>query len=129
MKGDVMTCAACGAQQPDGRILCANCTAKKSHLEILAIQTRFLPAVMADKKPLRLVRRQGRNEAHLELLGYKGQAFCGILFETPSGKRTEWKGRDVAFSRLGDKEICGECWAKLTDAAKALAAAMTEAPQ
>lgn len=127
MKGDVITCVACGAQQPDGRILCSVCTAKKSHLELLAIQTRFLPAVISGKLPLRLMRRHGRLESHIELLGYKGQAWCGILFESPPGKKNEWKGREIAFSLLADKELCVDCWQALTNAAKAFSESMTEA--
>lgn len=115
-----MTCRNCKSPVLDKNLLCPKCTAAQSHEAILALQGDILPAAVKGDPPFRLVRRVGREEWHIEMLGsYKGQGYCGALFTNPPRQRL-WEGRKerVPYPRLDKERLCVDCWQTLTEKVK-----------
>lgn len=123
---DVNCCRCCGASLigPKGEVLmvCVPCTTRDSYKALLAMQQEFLPAVVASDYQLTLRRRAGKKEWHIEMLGYAGQGFCGVLLNEFAKGRSEWSQRKKKYSEL-DREtgICPECRTVLANKATAVA--------
>ena len=117
-----MNCRACGAPVLDKNLLCRECVAGVSHRAVLALQPGFLPMAIDGRVDLRLWRRTGQREWHVEMLGgYGGQAFCGVLFDN-SKKKREWAHRQKAYSKLDvENDLCAACRAMLASKAAAIA--------
>jgi hypothetical protein len=115
-------CPDCGAPLvgPKGEPLlaCARCAARNSHKALLALQANYLPKVMASNEPpFRLLRQAGRQDWHVELMGYRGQAWCGVLFD-----QGNWHAREAKYSFLdGEFNLCDKCRAALAEKAAAVA--------
>lgn len=118
-------CPKCGASMigPKGenQIICAACAARKSHEALLGLQVELLSKIAWDHK-FRLLRRAGTQEWHVEFLGpYRGQAFCGVLFENPA-KRSEWITRiEEIYAFEGVANLCAKCAATLKERVAAAA--------
>lgn len=119
-----MTCRNCQSFVADGRLLCPTCVQAQSHKALLALQGDFLPAAVKGNPPFRLVRRVGREEWHIEMLGFKGQGFCGALFANPPKQRL-WEGRKekVPYLKLDKECLCADCWQTLAEKVKEIALA------
>lgn len=118
-----MTCRVCKIPVLDGKLMCPACVAKLSYKALLDVQADFLPAAMRGNPLFHLARHRGKQCWHIELLGYKGQAFCGIVFESAK-KRSEWERpkNGIEFIKLELKEdLCPECRAALAKKAAAVA--------
>jgi hypothetical protein len=117
-----MNCRNCKQPVLDGKLLCPACVAELSHKAMLNVQGDFLPAAMRGHPQFRLLRRRGKREWHIEMLGYRGQGFCGVVFES-ARKHNDWDKRNLEFVKLElEESLCPEC--RTTLAAKAAAVAM-----
>lgn len=121
-----MTCPKCG-DSIDGKLLhCPRCLAQQSHQAVLKLQKGILAAAAGDSlkfPPFRLIRRIGRLEWHIEMLGYRGQAFCGVVFESPRKKKREWERQTKPFAAMmSHANLCMDCQQALADKMKEITA-------
>lgn len=122
-----MKCPHCGQSLANAKgeplILCASCVSLGSREALLEMQRHFLPKVVTQDYPwLRLMRHDGREEWHIELLGpCPGQAFCGVVFAKPDKGRSPWKGKRVPHSLLINEHLCQDCHRTLKRETAALA--------
>lgn len=103
-----MTCKTCHDEIVDGRMFCARCVNRRTHMEVLSHQAEFIPAVLTGEMNLRLTRPKPGDPSHLMLYGtgvrYHG-TFCGQRFDYPPQKMQTPDYRAV----LRDT-CCPRCW-------------------
>ena len=112
----MLMCRCCGHPVPDSKLgpVCQACIERQSHQAVLAVQKDFLPAVIRGYPCMRKVRRHGKKEWHLEMLGYANQAFCGVCFEKLRGK-ANWEKKKIEWREVAGEQpnICPDCWKTL----------------
>lgn len=122
-----MTCHTCkGPIYDEIGTQCRKCIKAQSRQSVLERQVDFLPAAIAGNPPFRILRRRGLHDWHVEMLGFHGQAFCGLTFDDKdsTGSRITWDKDAKAFSLLNVREdLCADCRATLAQKVKEIARA------